>query len=203
MTLSGLVEQIAQQDWVEWVGLVTGILYVVLAAYEKPSCWIFGIISSAAIAWKSFSDYQLIADGCLQIFYIFIGAIGLWNWFQGRVGQHEKPISTSPLQYHLIIIGICLLASIPLSWVLIHYADARYGFVDTAITLLSIWATILLVQKDLHNWIYWIVLDTALVWLYYVSGGYLFSVLFFIYTLIAFWGFTHWRSQVRLVSPGI
>ena len=202
MNVSVLSDQIAQQDFLEWIGLLTGIAYVVLAAYEHPSCWIFGIISSGAIALKSFTDYMLIADGLLQVFYIVIGVIGLFNWIKGRIGQHEKPITISPVTEHIVAIAVCLIISIPLSWVLIHYASARYGYIDTAITLLSVWATILLVQKDLHNWIYWIILDAILIWLYYVSEGYLFALLFLIYTGIAVWGFLHWRHQVKVFSPG-
>ena len=192
-----LFDQIYKQDVLEWAGLITGILYVILAAYERPSCWIFGILSSMAIAWKSFTDYKLMADGILQLFYIVIGIIGLINWIWGKRGDKFKPIITSPLRLHLAIILICLVISYPLSWLLIEYAGARYGYIDTAITLLSVWATVLLVKKDLHNWIYWIVLDAALVWLYFISEGYLFSLLFFIYTLIAGWGFMQWRNNAN------
>ncbi len=200
MNFQILSDQINSQDVFEWIGLITGIVYVILAAYERPSCWIFGIISSAAIAWKSFTDYKLIAEGILQMFYIIIGFIGLWNWLQGRMGDAEKPISTSPFKKHALFIGICLILSIPLSWLLIRYADARFGYIDTAITLLSVWATVLLVQKDLHNWIYWIVLDAILVWLYYASEGYLFSLLFLIYTVIAVWGYRQWKI-VQPITP--
>ena|SRR5687768_8267840 len=196
MNLSILSEQIASQDIFEWIGLITGVIYIILAAYERPSCWIFGIISSAAIAWKSFTEYMLVADGVLQLFYIAIGFVGLLNWFQGRVGDQQKPIVTSPLKIHLLVIAGCLLLSIPLSLLLIKFANARYGYVDTAITLLSVWATVLLVKKDLHNWIYWIVLDAALVWLYFASEGYLFAVLFLIYTVIAVWGYKQWQRNV-------
>src|SRR5687767_2473323 len=142
MTSSILFDQIAKQDILEWTGLITGIIYVILATYERPSCWIFGIISSIAIAWKSFMDYKLIADGFLQVFYIVIGFIGLWNWFHGRVGRKEKPITISPLASHVVPFIICLIVSIPISWLLVQYASARYGYVDTAVTLLSVWATI-------------------------------------------------------------
>jgi len=196
LDFSILSEQIASQDIIEWIGLITGIIYVVLASYERPSCWIFGIISSAAIAFKSFDDYKLIADGILQVFYVVIGFLGLWNWLKGRVGDVQKPIVVSPITHHAIAIGICLVVSIPVSWLLIRYAAARFGYIDTLITIGSIWATILLVRKDLHNWIYWIVLDFMLIFLYYVSQAYLFSLLFLIYTLIAFWGFRVWRANI-------
>ncbi len=192
MNLSVLSEQIAQQDAVEWMGLVTGILYVILATYERPLCWVFGIISCACIAWKSFTDYRLMADVGLQTFYIVIGFIGLWNWMIAKEGEGLKPIVTSLWKKHLFVIVVILIISYPLSWLLVHYADARYGYLDTSLTLLSIWATILLVRKDLHNWVYWIIVDTIYTGLYWRSEGYLFALLYLIYAVIAVWGFRQW-----------
>ncbi len=200
MDPSVLIEQIAAQDWIEWLGLIAGIMYVLLATYEKPSCWIFGIISSAAIAWKSFMEYKLIADGFLQIFYIVVGFIGLWQWLQGRVGNQQKPIVTSSILYHGIAIVVCFAISYPLSIVLIEYLGARFGYLDTFITVGSVWATILLVRKDLHNWIYWIVLDFMLIFLYFVSGAYLFSVLFVLYTGISVLGYLQWKKHLALAD---
>ena len=198
MDFSQVSIQIAQQDAVEWAGLITGILYVVLATYQRSSCWVFGIISSACIAWKSFTDYFLIADGILQIFYIVIGFIGLINWLKGRTIEHEKLIITTPFLNHLIAIIICLLISWPTSWFLINYADARYGYLDTLLTFLSVWATILLVRKDLHNWVYWIVVDTIYIGLYWRSGAFLFAILFFIYAVISILGLKKWRNSFLL-----
>jgi nicotinamide mononucleotide transporter len=183
------------QDVFEWTGLITGIIYVLLATYERPSCWVFGIISSGCIAWKSFMDYKLMADGGLQVFYIVIGILGLVQWMKGRVDKKQKPIITLPLIRHLVSIGICIALSWPVSWLLIHYADARYGFVDTLLTLLSIWATLLLIRKDLHNWVYWIIIDLVYVGLYWKSEGYLFALLFLIYAVISVWGWRRWSKE--------
>jgi nicotinamide mononucleotide transporter len=198
LDFSQVSAQLAQQDLLEWAGLITGILYVILASYERSSCWVFGIISSACIAWKSFTDYFLVADGILQIFYILIGVLGLINWINGRKAGHEKPVITSPLVKHLLAIVICLLISWPVSWVLITYADARYGYPDTVLTFLSVWATLLLVWKDLHNWVYWIMIDIAYVGLYWQSEGYLFAILFLIYALISVWGWKRWKASLRI-----
>lgn len=192
---SRLADQISQQDAIEWAGLVTGILYVILATYEKPSCWLYGIISSACIAWKSFTDYFLIADGILQLFYIVIGVVGFFQWVRGASQQQVKPILISPLRDHLLAIAICLLLSWPASYLLVTYADARYGYPDTLLTFLSLWATLLLIRKDLHNWVYWIAIDVVYVVLYWQTEGYLFSILFFIYTGISILGLNQWRRH--------
>src|SRR5689334_7173941 len=127
MELPSLAEQIAQQDVWEWTGLITGILYVVFASKQKSVCWIFGIISSLCIAWKSYSEYHLIADVVLQIFYVLIGVYGLYELIAGQKNHHPKPVITTPMLRHIIWIWICLLISIPVSWWLVRHAGARYG----------------------------------------------------------------------------
>jgi nicotinamide mononucleotide transporter len=193
LTLSHLADQIVQQDVIEWIGLATGILYVILAADERPSCWIFGILSSAAIAWKSFTDYYLIADTFLQLFYVGMGIYGLLQWNKGNTVSGKKKIVTGSLLNHLPVILICVLLSWPLSWLLIHYADARYGYVDTLLTGLSVWATVLLIRKDLYNWVYWVVIDLVYIVLYWKTEGYLFALLFLIYAILSVYGFRKWK----------
>ena len=201
MNLSALSEQIAQQDAIEWIGLITGIIYVILAAYERPSCWVFGIISCACIAWKSFTEYRLMADVGLQSFYIVIGFIGLWNWMKSKEGENGlKAILTSTWKKHIIISVVILMISYPVAWLLIHYANARYGYLDTILTLYSVWATILLVRKDLHNWVYWIIVDIVYTGLYWRSEGYLFALLYLIYALISVWGLKKWQGQYAMQS---
>jgi nicotinamide mononucleotide transporter len=196
MDFSILANQIAAQDELEWAGLITGILYVIFASRQQSICWWFGIISSACIAWKSFTDYKLMADGLLQVFYILIGFYGLYQWWSGSVDQHPKPVTSSPLKFHIIPIIVCLLISFPASWLLIHYASARYGYLDTALTLLSVFATFLLVRKDLHSWIYWIVIDIVYTVLYLKSEGLLFALLFLIYTIVSIWGYRQWKMTM-------
>jgi len=201
LNLTLLSDQIAQQDGIEWLGLITGILYVILATYERPSCWIFGIISSACIAWKSFTDYYLMADGLLQVFYIVIGFMGLWQWVRGMSAGQKKPIIIFPPLQHMIGITVSLVLSFPLSWILIHYAQARYGLLDTLLTLLSVWATWLLIRKELYNWVYWIIIDIVYLSLYWRSEGYLFALLFLVYAGISVFGWRHWRREMKISSP--
>jgi nicotinamide mononucleotide transporter len=139
----------------------------------------------------------LIADGVLQVFYIVIGFVGLYQWVVGQKNNQPKNVIQSSWKQHVLAIILCLLFSIPFSWWLIEHAGARYGYLDTALTLLSVYATILLVRKDLHNWIYWIVIDVVYVGLYLKSDGLLFALLYFVYAAVAVWGFRQWRSHAK------
>jgi nicotinamide mononucleotide transporter len=141
---------------------------------------------------------MLMADGVLQIFYIVIGVIGLWSWIRGSHQGVAKPIITSRESKHFIAIAVCILLSYPLSWLLIHYADARYGYPDTLLTLLSVWATILLIRKDLSNWVYWMGIDVIYIFLYWKTEGYLFAFLFLIYAIVSVWGWVNWRKQFKM-----
>lgn len=205
MTADSLLDSLLGQDVLEWLGLISGILYVVAATYERPVAWWFGLAGSLCLGWKSFVDYKLIADGLLQVAYVIMSIAGLLAWYGGRLPDAPKPIRVFPWRVHLAGMAIALAVAWPVARVLIHYAGARYGYPDTALMMLSLWATILLVRKDLHQWIYWIVIDAAYVWLYWQTKAWLFALLFLVYGLVAVWGWRRWSReyhQRNLTMPG-
>ncbi|HLF62372.1 MAG TPA: nicotinamide mononucleotide transporter, partial [Saprospiraceae bacterium] len=71
--MQDILTSLLHQSTTQWIALITGLIYVVLAAYEKPLCWPFGIISCSVIAADDFAVFQLYADGVLQIFYVLFG----------------------------------------------------------------------------------------------------------------------------------
>ena len=200
MSLEALTDMLLGQDMLEWLGLITGICYVVYAAYARPVAWLFGMVSSACLAWKSFYDYKLIADGILQVFYIGMSVAGLLAWQSGQGSSTVRPIRTFPGFVHLAGIGACLVMGFPLSELLIRWAGARYGYLDTVLMMMSLWATALLVRKDLHQWLYWIVIDAVYVWLYWQSRAWLFLVLFLVYGFVAIWGWQRWSAEYHARS---
>ena len=194
-----LLQSAIQQDFFEWTGLVTGIFYVLLAAKEKASCWIFGIISCGCIAYKDITEYHLYADAGLQLFYVVMGVIGLIQWFRmDQQRDHMLSIKKLPLRSHVLIMIIGMLISIPFGYLLNHYTDAAFSYLDSVTTVFSIIATILLIQKYLDNWYYWIVIDIVYVYLYISRGGVLFAFLMIIYTMIACYGLYAWLKKYRV-----
>lgn len=178
----------------DWVAVLSGILYVWLAARGNRWCWAFGILSCAVIAREDFVRLKLYSDGILQIFYIIMGVAGLYYWRSDR-GIRVRPLQA--LSFHLVIILGTLVASLPISWLFLRYTDAAFPFLDAWTTLLSLTATWMTVRMMLENWWYWILADLIYVYLYIQRDAPAFAWLFVIYTLVSIYGWIHWRKLSR------
>lgn len=194
--LENLINTLAHQDIFEWIGLITGIIYVILAAREKPVCWVFGIVSCAMIAYKDLTSYLLYSDAGLQIFYIIMGVFGLYQWLRKNdQGNDTIRIKRMRRLDHLLMFAGSIVLSFPVGYLFNRYTDASFSYLDAWTTVLSIGATILLIRKYLENWIYWIFIDLVYVYLYFQRGADFFALLFLIYGVIAIYGLKNWRKN--------
>ena len=64
-------------------------------------------------------------------------------------------------------------------------------------TWFSLYATLLVARARIENWLYWIVTDTVLVFLYASQELYFAALLFFLYIVIACFGLVTWTRQYR------
>lgn len=190
-----IMSSLAAYSPTQWIALATGLAYVILAAYQKPLCWPFGIVSCTLIAIDDFTVYRLYADGVLQIFYVVFGFAGLYFWVFKRQPGDPLPVSSESLRTHAIAIALAAIVSIPLAWLLATYTSAAFSYLDTITTILSLWATWLLVRKVFENWLYWIAIDAVYVVLFWQRGGDLVAVLYAIYLVVAVVGFLQWRKS--------
>ena len=193
--LDQILETFKSQDLLEYLGLFFGIVYVILAAHNKIYCWFFGIISCLAIAIKDFFNYQLYLDGILQIFYIVMGFAGLYMWKFGNSEKKEKKISQWNFNKHQIYLFGIIILSGALGFLFSNYSEASFPYLDSLTTLISIYATFLLVHRIIDNWIFWILADLIYIYLYYAREAYFFSLLMIIYTAIAVFGLIKWKKE--------
>ena len=192
-----MLEEIISQSPTQWGALISGILYVVLAAREKPFCWYFGILSCSLIAWDDFNTFRLYADGVLQVMYVGLGFWGLYQWKFGKLGSGRLAIHELPPVWHVVAVSICALLSWPIYMLLARYTDAAYGYLDTLTTVLSLLATWMLSRKVLSNWLYWIVIDIVYVGLFWRTGGSLVAVLYVVFVVVAVYGYFRWLKLSR------
>ena len=73
--------------------------------------------------------------------------------------------------------------------------NADLAYLDSFTTCFAVVTTYLVAKKVLENWLYWVVIDAASIYLYYLKGFYPTLVLFIFYTLMACWGYKRWYEE--------
>ena len=94
--LQQFIQDLQSLGLIDWVVTLTALIYVVLSARNNPLCWVFGIISCALWAYASYVYYDLYADALLQVFYVVMGFVGLYNWQNGQAKQEDTLDSPLP-----------------------------------------------------------------------------------------------------------
>ena len=198
--LNTICQEAAQVGGLEWLATITALIYVVLAARESLWCWHFGIISCAIWAYITFSSYQLYLDAILNVFYVIMGFVGIYQWKFGAKNKEALAISQMTSTQHLQILTIGSLAALLFGYYFDEYTPAAATYLDAFTTMFAIVTTFLVIQKKLENWLYWIVIDTAYIYLYASRGAYLFMLVYAIYVVIAVVGYFRWRKVYKLIG---
>lgn len=189
------LQDLAALGWLDWTVTITALIYVVLSARNSPWGWPFGIVSCALWGYASFFEYDLYLDAILQLFYVVMGFIGLNAWLRGGAAGGVLPISRTTPTQHAWVLAIGLLSGLLFGYAFSHTAAAA-TYWDAFTTTFSILATVLLVRRQLENWLYWIVIDLAYVGLYFSRGAILFALLMVIYVIIAAFAYRSWSKQL-------
>ncbi|MCF6435988.1 nicotinamide riboside transporter PnuC [Pseudoalteromonas sp. MMG022] len=178
----------------EYTAVLFALLYLVLAIKEHNGCWAFGFLSTfmyAAMYWQG----ALFVEALLHGYYMLMSFVGWWMWRQG-FNNNKLPICSWPLKLHMLLVFVA--ASLAIMVALLAKVAGYYiqvAYIDFLTVFFSILATYLLVNKVLENWLYWIVINTATMYLLLVKGYYATLLLSVVYTLMACWGYKCWYES--------
>lgn len=194
-----LATQVLAQGWVQWVSFFSGILYIYYATRNNPWCWPWGIISSGFWAYASWVQLHLFSDAILQAIYVVLGVIGWYQWVRNiQTGTQKNPalpITQYASKSLLMLIIFSLLPAVALGYFM-HFTSAAFPYIDAFLTVYSLLATWMLVNRKIENWILWILINFLSVPLFVLRGGHLFGLLFLIYGVLAIKGWKTWRAQL-------
>ena len=188
-----------QANWFEIVAAILAIAYLILAMLQDIRCWVAWIISSLMYFYVMYSA-NLYMEALLQIFYIFIGLYGLYQWrFKADVKDALK-ITTWSVKNHLIVIGALVFLTSLSGYVLMIYTAAASPFIDAFTTWGAIAASYLVAKKILENWFYWFVIDFVSVFLFISRELYPTALLFIVYLVLVVIGYSAWRKSWQLAD---
>jgi nicotinamide mononucleotide transporter len=179
----------------EIVAALLAVAYVILATRRNRLCWLPGALASALLSALSF-ERGLPMQGLLNVYYVGMSAYGFWNW-RRMAERGELPVGFAPIRWH----AIAFLVILPLSWftagLLARETQAAWPLLDSLTTWFSLYATWLVARARIENWLYWIVIDAILTYLYYMQDYRIIALQFLVFTGLAVAGFVAWHRRLR------
>ena len=177
----------------EWIAVVTGVIYVLLIMAQRRLGWVFGAIS-AAILMVLAARARLPMNALLQASYVVAAVYGWLAWSRGGV---VKPITFWRPRGHLFAIAACVVVSLGLAKLLAIEGSSAFPFTDSLVACAGLVATWMLARVYIENWLYWVVVDTVSIYMFFSQGLVVASLLYVLFLLIASFGFFNWLRKYR------
>ena len=186
--------------WQEWVSTVSQVASVWYTRKNNLLVYPTGIIGVllAAYIYYFISQPPLYADATLNLFYFAMSIYGWYNWVKKRDGDHYTyPISWCKKKE--LISGIIFFI---FSWIVIflglHFGtDSNTAMLDSLVSSSAITAMWWMARRKIENWLAWIFSNIAAIPLNFYKGFMLFTLMYIIFLLLAWWGFVEWKKKYR------
>ena len=174
----------------EYAGVATGLLYLVLAIYQRRECWGFYVISAIAyFPVMAHQDLYLYAG--MQFFFAASGIYGWYKW--GREAAQPFQVGTIGTAVHFRWIVAGLLLSMGFADYLSLFGGFWNALADALLSTFSLIATLLTARKILAGWHYWIAVNVLAVALYAYKAMWPTTLLYSIYLLSSIYGVRRWQ----------
>ena len=180
-------------NWLEIAGTIVGFIYLWQEVKASIWLWLTGIVMPA-IYTVVFFENGLYADFAIQVYYIGAALYGFLLWEFGKknkYGDELRIVHTSERQA-LWLCATTAVLFVPIYWILTTFTDSTVPFWDSVTTAMSFVALWMLAKKHVEQWIAWIIIDIISAILYFYKGIYFTSILYGVYTVVAFYGYRKW-----------
>ena len=193
----------------EFYATITGLVAVILSVRENVWSWLLGLIN-VVLAFVMFYQIQLYPDMFLQVFFFITNIIGFWQLkfpnAQEANFRNELKISQLPSQQFAIYSAAGLVCTYLLGTFAKNLSDlipqlfskpSAFPYMDSFTTVMSIFATFLLIRKKVEAWWTWLAIDMISTYMYFVKEVKLYSLLYAVFCVIALFGAINWTKEYR------
>ena len=180
-------------NYVEVIGSLLGIVYVILATKQSIWCWYAGFINVSIYIFV-FLEARLYGDMALQMFYLIMSFYGWYNWKYAKTNKNSKlAITNINRKVFIYLLAITIILSIGFGYILTFTNTdvPHWDGVTTALGLIGTWMT---AKKYIENWLVWIVANILCVGIYYYKGLYPTVGFYTIITILAVIGYYQWKK---------
>lgn len=181
--------------------LLAAVFTIASVVYSKKNnVLVFptGIICTSIFAYLLLK-WGLLGDAMINVYYFMMSIYGWYIWTRKVDAIHVTPISRTNSREKLISVFI-FAATFVFVWG-VYTAFDKFNhwtaYIDTLTTAIFFVGMWLMAKRKIENWIYWIVGDIITVPLYFYKGLTFSSMLYFVLTIIAIYGYFAWKKHLN------
>lgn len=189
-----------------WIGLtasLTGMLCVVLTAKARISSFYFGLVNILAYSYVAYQS-RYYGDVMLNMLYFLpMTFIGIYFWKRNLKQNMGGEVIVKSLNWkERLIWFFSSIVILNVYGVILTIIKGTLPFIDSATTVFSIIAAIMLNKRLVEQWFYWIIVDilSIVMWAYIfiTSGGDIsMLVMWSAFLVNAVYGYYKWRKLER------
>ncbi|MEM9361567.1 MAG: nicotinamide riboside transporter PnuC [Bacteroidota bacterium] len=181
----------------EIIGVIFGFLSVWFSKRENILVYPTGIISTAIFVYILLV-YGLLGDMLINAYYFSMSIYGWWVWTRKIDDTHFIPITQmNELEKKWsILLFLSTIVFVSGIYIIFKKFDSWTAYVDTLTTAIFFVGMWLMAKKKIENWIFWIIGDIISVPLYLYKGLVFSSFQYFLFTLIAIYGYRAWKKSL-------
>ena len=178
------------------------VIYLVMQIYHHKYMW-YVYIPSCIAAAVTFFDSATWAFAGLNIYYVVMGFVGIYQWRRDAAAgvEHKGAIILNRLTRTTALISIAItVVGIPSLYFLLKVLDDPNPFLDSITTVLSIIGTWWLTRSIIYQWWIWIVADVFAIWMNINLEKDAFVVQFVLCILSSFLGLYNWNRKGKYLE---
>ena len=177
---------------IETFAVLFSLLSVWLTTKNNIWCWPIGIIGVIFYSFIFYTDKDW-SNCLLQTLFVIQSVYGWLKW-----NKKEKDIRLSdPI---LISINISLTMFLSFFFYILNTMfNGNLSTLDSITTSLSIVGMVLLANRKLEAWFWWMVADIFYVILFIQSSHYLSALVYFIFFILTIFGYKSWKNEYKSV----
>ena len=182
----------------EIIGVIFGFLSVWYSKQNKIWVYPTGMVSTSIFVYLLLK-WGLLGDMMINGYYFIMSIYGWYIWTRKVDATHSTPITetTKKEKQQAVILFILTMFFVFIIYQSFDKWTSWVAYVDTITTGIFFVGMWLMARKKLENWIFWIFGDIISVPLYFCKGLTFTSIQYFVFTIIAIYGYLAWKKNLN------
>ena len=178
------------------------VIYLILQILHHKFMW-YVYIPSCIAAAITFFDSATWAFAALNVYYIIMGFVGIFNWRKDAASaeEHKGSIILNKMTPKIFRISLAItIIGIPVLYFILRALNDPNPFLDAFTTVLSIIGTWWLTRSIIYQWWIWIIADVFAIWMNINLDKSAFVVQFILCILSSFLGLYIWNKRGKYLN---